>query len=419
MVCRIGSVIVLCLAVLPLVSACGLGDQFGGSNEIVCVEMARRKVPIEQRTEVGFSGRDVLDFAVGSFSTPFSLSVPVEDYSGLRVVPSGGESTLHVEIASSAREATHVTIARQKDSDTFEDAGCEDALEIEASVHLRSDDGAFDDTIPVVLRADDPALASTTFEVEAGGMNGTFDLIEDDELVDIYLVNPPANWVLERTEMTLRVVPGHISGTLFAWFGGESPADREHTALVGLWTSSDFSECYTEDFGGVLDEGYAVSRLRERLSEGARLAVTFVDQSGTDLSLDATFEPPARVCPRDALSYFETNLTLTRPETGEVFAVLPMEGRVTYTSDGHFTGVFFEHLREGAELAEAFGVETEGEDPVLFSLQLSKTDEDGWFGLLDVFSWSSSSPGSATCPAGMVSSPSGCAFAQAQVVEVE
>jgi len=378
---------------VPLLPSCA-GDQFGGeSGGGDCIEASRTILGVDEELPLGFSAQDVLGFAATTFEIPFSLSLPpTDEYSGLELVPEG-ETTLTLTIESADEEV--VLVDQEPDPNGNGGVDCFDYVEIDAELTLVTDNDAFDDTLPVVLRAPHAASADVTVNLDPGSMNGSFDLTENDELVVASITNPPEDWQLDRVPLELRFSPEHVFGRIGALYTATYPGDDvPFDALVTLWQLEDelAGACYEEDFGGPIDGGQAVSHFGELLTETPSLSIHFTSGGVSDLELEATFVPEAEFClvPVSVpVLVVEGDVVLSRD--GEPFATWGMQASTRYADDGELESIV---LTAGAHLSQPFdaddvtstlgdfGTDLTTHEEAAALVWLDWTATDGWHGEL-------------------------------------
>jgi hypothetical protein len=414
---RAGRWLAPCLALS--LSGC-LGDQFGGFGETDygCVEKERRELSLEETTPLGFGAEDILGFAATNFEVPLGWSIP-EGYSGLTLTPAAGDTTLHLEIAKRGARATYVVqMVRNQQAGpnpTLDrNVECPSYLEIETELELRSDNGAFDDTLPITLQAYDVANATAIVPLESGKMTGSFELEVTGDLEDDLLERQPTSWKHSRTELNLTLSPGRVHGamvdsyTIF-WDNDLVPAASGLDVAFGRLEGEE--PCYEEDFGGGLDEGEAISRLLGRLSGLSRVGFDFEGDT-PDLELELSMDA-SRFCLSSAEPFqttslaFDADVVLTRPD-GDVFANWPLRGLSFYETDGTFDHIelFFDApLGNPFPIADAvssigdFGVDFGNAEFVALQVELRKDESSNWSGKLTLETANSRDPAELECDA--------------------
>jgi len=378
------------LLLVALLPGC-LGDQFGGESsggdEATCIDAKRQTFDLDEVTPIGFRGRDIVDFAASTFEVPFGLST---EYSHLSVVPAG-DTVLEVSITTNSESVTYVD--RELGPDSPPATYCIDYLEIEGELTLRADNGAFDDTLPITLRSRQMTVAFAEVELEPGAMQGSFDITHETELEGDDPEGPPNHWKLDRSHLSFGVTPGQL-GLVVDAFYEVSNANGTSPELTVLWRTSDEDApgCYSEDFGGPLDGGQAITRLRDLLTDAPRLSFHFTSGAAPDIELNAAIQPDAEFCisgnDRPILS-FSGQIVLTRTGDGEPFATWPMGGYVLYTPEGQldivkmsgvtYLGQPFDAEDVAAKFGE-FGVDFSGHDQADVAFWLDTDGKTGWTG---------------------------------------
>jgi len=380
------------LLLVALLPGC-LGDQFGGESgggeEVGCIDAQRQTFDLDEVTPIGFRGKDILDFAASTFDVPFSLST---DYTQLSVVPTS-DTRLEVSIASESESVTYVD--RELGPDSPPATYCLDYLEIEGEVTLRADNGAFDDTLPLLLRSRQMLTASAEVDLDAGVMQGSFDVTHEAELPGGNPDHPLDQWTLDHSLLELGVSPNGLSGSITAFYD-VSNDEGTWLGLEVLWRSpeEEGTACPSEDFGGPLDGGTAVTHLRELLTDTPRLSLHFTSGGAADVELDAAIQPDAEFCiggNSQPILSFSGQIALTRADDGQPFATWPMGGYVLYTPEGQLeiikmSGVtYLGQPFDAEDVATAFGefgVDFSDHDQADVAFWLDTDGSSGWTGEL-------------------------------------
>jgi len=379
-------------SLILLLSGC-LGDQIGGEGEAGghCKEKERRPLALDENSPLGFAAEDILAFAWGPFEVGLGWSIPPE-YGGLALTPEAGDTTLSLDIGSDVVRATFVV---NEENDSYLDAAgyCPDFVEIETELHLATENGAFDDTFPLVLRAEHIAGASAVVPLEPGSLGGSFDLEETGPLTVLGLETQADRSELTQVALELSVTPERAFGAMnadFNLFFGEGPTGAVSGARVPFGRIE--ADCYEEDFGGALDDGEAVSRLEARLAGSHPLLFVWSDDL-PDRSLDLTIEPSAFCLAPNLMASlaFSADVELRDPASGELVAAWPLTGSATYAGDGAFVQISLGHdaylvdTFSPDDLAATigdFGVDFSGADAVGLQVTLELDTEESWYGNL-------------------------------------
>lgn len=150
------------------------GGEVGGSN----CDATRTPIEFDQESSLGFSAADVVALAAGSHSETLAwLQSELVD-------SSGGEPTeveVHIEFGDEAR-FVDLEPKSGGDDGLLGEGGpgighdCHDRLELEATLSVKTADGALDESVPVVVWAETARLAQATFSLDADELAGSLEV---------------------------------------------------------------------------------------------------------------------------------------------------------------------------------------------------------------------------------------------------
>lgn len=381
-----------------------LGDQLGGSEQGVgwCKDEARHPITWNEKTPLGFRAKDVTAFSVHSFEMPLDWSIS-EGHTGLTLLPDGGETTLHLAIDPDVASLHYVE--RKPDTHGRDIAvECPNYLEIETTLSFRTENGAFDEVVPVTLIAEHALAARAAIPLEPGKMTGTFDLRENGSAwFDATESSPPNRIERQRTELLLDFFPNQASATIkssYNLYFGTGDLEAVGGDEVTLGRSLGEGGCYTEDFTPLLESGEAVSRMSALFDETPRIAFEF-DGDLPDTEFEAQFKSSAfcvSTWTANTLS-FSIDLTLTGKEDESPFATWPLHGYAVYSKSGELDSLkLFQDSQSPLETMEEatltwgdFGVDFGDATHASFGVLLSH-DKKGWSGELSIRGLSLSDP---------------------------
>lgn len=207
------------LTMLPFVAL--VGCKFGTADEGAYCEDTATVLAMDEVSELGFSGNDVLDNLEGERSTV------------MRYLESGTDTGLTMDVRYDGGEVRFVeSVAVYPDHDgignTMEAAiDCQDRLEIDVAVTFASGDGVFDEDWDVALRSTDPSAGDFDLaDLDPTDFSGTYDFIAFD----------PAEWDDVWTSVHAGIDAGGLRGTVDEM--GEKVEDDgpDGTAMAAMTT---------------------------------------------------------------------------------------------------------------------------------------------------------------------------------------
>lgn len=151
------------------------GGETGGGD----CESTPTPVELDETSSLGFSAADVIALAGGTHTETLAW---LENES---VESSGGDPTeveVRIEFSESARFVDREPKQGGDDSlgeggpDIAYESNCHDRLELEATLTLRTADGALDETVPVTVWAETERLAHATFSLDADELAGSLEV---------------------------------------------------------------------------------------------------------------------------------------------------------------------------------------------------------------------------------------------------
>jgi hypothetical protein len=379
---------------LLVLSGC-LGDQVGGEGEAgyFCIEKERRTITTSETTSLGFTVEDILAFASGASETDLGWSIPSE-YGGLALMPEAGETTLSLDVSS---EVVRASVVTQEPNDSGPDTAleCPPFVEIETELRLSTANGAFDETLPLVLRAENATRASAVVDLDPASLQGSFELDQVGPLTASAFEHQPERSEFDRTVLYLELTPERVNGVMmgeYTVFFGDGPNDAVSGVEVPFGRIEGGDPCYEEDFGGTLDDGEAVSRLSTLLADPITMDFVWSDDL-PDQQLVLQIEPGSFCLGEGAVASlaFSADVVLSDAESDEPVGIWPLSGRATYGADGAFRGATLSHgvYLAPADLGKAIGdldMDFSDADVVWLVAELELGPEDAWSGQLTLHS---------------------------------
>lgn len=219
----------LSLAALLLAAlAGGCSSQFGEDEKIGCLPIRTTVLAIDEPSELGFSGRDVLDGVGTSHTGELAWADGTTTSLTIGVAYDGGEVRFHDNewVDDSGRDVAPAT-------------GCPDTVEVDVQLAFATMDGAFAEAWDLPLIA--TAASSATFGEDVGEPAGTFDPVAHVPPGDTY--DAVRAWVAGSFDAS--GVRGEVSGqgertegdiasaTMIDMATFEATRDSTSEALVG------------------------------------------------------------------------------------------------------------------------------------------------------------------------------------------
>jgi hypothetical protein len=124
-------------------------------------------VTLEETTELGFSGADLMALAEGGFDETLTW---IED---------GSTTPVHVSVGYAEGEVRYVSseaVYPDSDEPTI-DIGieCQDYLEVDVSLVITTEDGALDESLELALRSDEGTRVSGSLELDHTQLDGSYE----------------------------------------------------------------------------------------------------------------------------------------------------------------------------------------------------------------------------------------------------
>ena len=307
----------------------GAGDLFDNPAYPVsplCIEECRdTRTPLEldEPSPLGFSPEDVLALAEGAHEVTLTYDP-------------GQKGTFHITPASTTANLTMV-VERQGEAAFVEswpgpyscyppdsEEICPERVEVEVTVALRTDDGAFDERLPALLVAESPVVESPTevrltAPVDLGSLEGSFAV----SAVDF----EPS----EATDTTLQAAfgPGIFVGSVT----GLILATGDEYGTTGYVTLADWGRGDCGHDAALVDpeaEGVvSTTTLVETINLASPLPVSWADGTATELSLSVS-DLDAALC--------RGNLRWMGPDAPEPYESYVTTGTIELaTTDGRWT----------------------------------------------------------------------------------
>lgn len=258
-------------------------DGDGGTNSEggACQVKSKKKIGVAEATALGFTGAQVIALAQGSHAASLAWA---SKQTSVELAPAAGESTIAFDVT--ADEATlELVDLEPKEGDggienaLSEDEPCKDELRFTANVHVKSDNGAFDDDFEAVFRASAARLVETSIELSPGKLEGSFDVT----------VVTPENGESIQNNLELGFLPGSVSGKIS---GMVEANDGASVSAMGL----EFGHFPVES----CEHGYLVpadsdwgAELVALVDEPIDLDLTWQNGDKTGLALDSEV---SRIC---------------------------------------------------------------------------------------------------------------------------
>lgn len=187
-----------------------------------CAELvAARPVGLDEPLEEGFTARELAMSAAGTYEVPLRW----------RDKPEGSRQLFLTQHETNARLSLtpDVSTARRVTwRDVRSDSPCSDTLELSGMLTLRSDDGAFDEQLEVLLRGvPGAAHASATFSPEE--LRGAYD-------ASFFAGKEPVIGIVARFERARGSTDSVTTG--YAMLGDQKPpasGEQQGSALILEW----------------------------------------------------------------------------------------------------------------------------------------------------------------------------------------
>jgi hypothetical protein len=136
------------------------GGQFGEEGGARCEEASRTQLAADETSPLGFAPQAILDLLVGPRDETLTWASGGSTPLALEVVPDGDYAYVEQEFVSDGSGAEPAL-------------GCPNLVVVEGELTFATEDGAFDEHLPVVVQAESAALASLYDPLEQ--LAGAFD----------------------------------------------------------------------------------------------------------------------------------------------------------------------------------------------------------------------------------------------------
>jgi hypothetical protein len=210
-------------------------DQKAGHENTGGCEEHRAEVSFDEETEVG-SAEALLRYAERTFDSPLSWKSAASGQAW-SVGPESGEGTLHVTVERGAK-AYVLTYTPEEDDSGRELAAigvqCPEArLGVEATVSVKTDDGALDESFDTVLRSEVPGVAMLNVPFDIDDLNGALSVTSSNASAELLQLGLDAM-------LTGAGTTGSISGLEQVTHGsGPNDAVSASPAVLAVWPGGD------------------------------------------------------------------------------------------------------------------------------------------------------------------------------------
>ncbi len=200
-------------------------DGDGGTNSEggTCEVKSKKKMGVDETTALGFTGAQVIALAQGSHAASLTWA---SNQTSVELVPAAGKSTITFDVKADEGTLELMDLEPKEgaggmENALSEDEPCKDELRFTANVHVKSDNGAFDDDFEAVFRASAARLVETSIELSPGKLEGSFDVT----------VVTPENAQSIQNRLELGFLPGSVSGTISGMVEASDGASVSATGL--------------------------------------------------------------------------------------------------------------------------------------------------------------------------------------------
>ncbi|WP_437492236.1 hypothetical protein WME75_17455 [Sorangium sp. So ce1014] len=183
------------------------GGQIGGVHEGGgCEEKAGEDIGADDVSPLGFSAREALSAVSGERSVPLTWAT-------------GGSTTATLSVGElvAARFAGPTDGSGSSGAEPGNDIGCSDHLQIDVPMAFSTEDGAFDDSFEVTLRATQVGAATFTHAIDLAALQGSYEVTEVDpaEFREVFV------WLIGM--LSSSAVEGSIGGLAESYPIGSGP----------------------------------------------------------------------------------------------------------------------------------------------------------------------------------------------------
>jgi hypothetical protein len=299
------------------------------------------QVDLDAQTALGFSARDVLEYVLGQHDTALHWA---SRETLVRTPKSSGEQTLHVGIELRGDEARVIDPHMQV---VGHGLVCNMRMEIDVTVTLQSDDGAFNERFDATLATQSVASAFLEASTDSSMLGGKLAVRDSAS----YLEDPEPFQMGMTLSVSNAGVAGRLTGTWYTLPGEFEFGGTERYVLADFGDTHcdpwQYVAALEDDIAGVRPEA-----LLDRTRKHERMRITWSD--GTETNLTLSFEPEPAACVSDSRNQSEPTRSV------HVLGKLELS-----SADGRLSGVYDGHVA-------AYALEPPG----AFSIGLMAVDAD-------------------------------------------
>lgn len=308
-------------------------------------EETERELAFSEMTPLGFSAEELVDTIGGEHTTTLSWLPPQSISYG----PEMGESALSLTVEALGSAAYVMrSPAQGNESDGTEEIAdvCEDSVVVDATLGLRTEGGAFDETVQVRLDGRSVDAATTSFTLPVGELNGSF-MLSFESQPGFDLESPPA------LNVSILLSELGVSGSFWSFLQFKS-TDAESTDALAEAAGQEIAHfpavgyCGPDSVrvnGDQVVRGLSMTSVIEALTEPGPFSLSYDDGTpDTEITLELSpFEDTLCV---QVVSDFGAPRGLEFPATA---AIVTADGQV----DGSFEVNVFAESDEDHQLALA------------------------------------------------------------------
>ena len=265
----------------------GADDGTGGGGTVEsggCDETSSALAPNEA-SPLGFAAEDILAFAAGTFDATMTYLPDDQEFVLVDLTPDSVTTNLTVTVESKGAAAFVVSEPQvQTGGGLLIDmaSSCQDYVAIDVSVQIRTDDGAFDETLDGQLVAYDASHATLSIPLDLAALTGSFA---------VEVVEPQGGETVQTTaEIVLGpgIFAGEISGMVQVI--GPQVAQAGGTTY-GRWG---YGDCASGQVPVNGDDALTGTALLDVVNGSSPLSFVWSDGTATELSIVAV--DPGELC---------------------------------------------------------------------------------------------------------------------------